>query len=37
MMLRAGEALAWGVRPQRLHVFDADGGQRLSAEMAAAA
>jgi multiple sugar transport system ATP-binding protein len=31
--LRAGEAVAWSVRPQRLHLFDASNGQRLAATM----
>ncbi len=33
MALPAGEALAWGARPQRLHVFDANSGQRLAAQL----
>ncbi len=37
MALRAGEALAWGVRTARLHLFDATGGQRLPVMMAEAA
>ena len=35
MPLRAGDALQWGVRAARLHLFDAHSGRRLDAALAA--